>query len=182
MKIQDPEQLRTWQAAHKFKLEVYRLLKSSPAASRDFKYVDQVRDAASSVESDIGEGFRRVHAAVICQFLTYALSSLQEATTRVKDGVDREHFTAAEARLSLVLGEDCKRYMKNWWDSLQKYLPPEKRGPFRSRKRPKKLRPKSTESTRSTKGPSESGSATHADAVDSSDSSDSSDSMDSMDS
>src|SRR5262245_45407473 len=71
-KVRDPEQLRSWQAAHRFKLEVYRLIDDSSRASRDFRYRDQVRDAASAIESDIGEGFRRYFPGVICQFLTYA--------------------------------------------------------------------------------------------------------------
>src|SRR5262245_37212282 len=32
-KIREPEQLRAWQTAHQFKLEVYRLIEASPGAS-----------------------------------------------------------------------------------------------------------------------------------------------------
>ena len=145
MRIQEPEQLRSWQAAHRFKLEVYRLVKSKVSALRDYRYRAQVRDAASDVESDIAEGFRRYYPGMICLFLTYALASLEETTTRVKDGVDRGHFTAPEIGHSLRLGEDCRRYMKNWWDSLQPLLPPEKRGPFRPQIRPGRKRPRTPE-------------------------------------
>jgi len=136
-KIREPEQLRSWQAAHQFKLEVYRLLDDSAAALRDFRFRDQLRDAASDIESDIGEGFKRFYPSVICQFLTYALSSLEEAVTRVHDGITRGYFPAKDAQLSLQLGQDCERYVTNWWKSLQPYI---KKKTDRPRHRPQKRR------------------------------------------
>ena len=97
MKISEPEQLRCWQAAHAFKLEVYRLVESSPGASRDFRYRDQLRESARAPESDIAEGFRRR-----CPALGY--------------------FSAAASAHALSLGDDCDRHTLNFHDSQQRLI------------------------------------------------------------
>jgi len=41
------------------------------------------------------------------QFVRCALGSLEEAKTRVRDGVDRGYFSAADANAALTFGNRC---------------------------------------------------------------------------
>ncbi len=119
------EELRAFQAAREFKLEVYRLFDASPSAAQDFKYRDQLFSAVSDAESDVAEGFHRWVAGEFAHFLSFALSSMAEARVRLQDGVDRRHFTPSEAQKALELGERAIRTAKALRTSLE---------PFRKRR------------------------------------------------
>jgi len=99
--------LVAYQLAVEFKLLVYRLLEERPAARRDFRYCDQLRDAASSVESNLAEGWRRYLAGDMAQFVRVALASLEEAKVRLGDGVHRRHFSESDCREALAIGDRC---------------------------------------------------------------------------
>jgi four helix bundle protein len=58
------EELVAYQLAQEFKREVYRLIDASKGATRDFKFRDQLRDSASGVPRNIGEGFACFGGAV----------------------------------------------------------------------------------------------------------------------
>lgn len=105
-RIQD---LIAFQTAREFKLEVYRLLKGSPSAQRDYRFTAQLRDAASGVESNISEGFHRFSAAEAEAFMRYALASLAEARTRLTDGAHREHWPLESCETALRWAERCRR-------------------------------------------------------------------------
>ena len=90
------EEVIAWQLAVKMKLEVYRIVNGSLAASRDFKYRDQIFAAASGAEMTIAEGFVRFRALQVIQFFTYARASLEETKRWLADGVHRGYFKPAE--------------------------------------------------------------------------------------
>ena len=90
------------QFIQRFKLEVYALIKRTPALRTEFRYVSQIREAAANAASDVSEGFKRGRPAEFATFLRYSLSSLSEARTRLLDGIDREYFTAEQARDALL--------------------------------------------------------------------------------
>ena len=52
-------EIKAYQAARALKLEIYRLVKSRPAAHEDRRFRTQIFEAAASVEINIAEGFRR---------------------------------------------------------------------------------------------------------------------------
>ena len=64
-----------YQLALSFKREVYRLVNSNPSARRDYKYRDQLFEAASGIEGTMSEGFGRWGAAEFAQFIRYSLGS-----------------------------------------------------------------------------------------------------------
>jgi len=109
MGVRDVEELRAWQHARAFKLEVYRLLAQSREAQIDQRYRHQLADAASGGEANIAEGFRRFLATDFARFVSYAVASIEEATRRLQDGVDRGYFTAASAHHGLQLGRTAGR-------------------------------------------------------------------------
>ena len=79
MGVKRLEDLVAFQLAVEFKLEVYRLIRESPAARRDFRFRAQLSDASASVEACLAEGWHRYVAGEFVTFLRYARASLAEA-------------------------------------------------------------------------------------------------------
>ena len=55
MGVKKLEELVTLQVALEMKLEIYRLVNEHPAAARDYKFRDQIFEAAKSVENNIAD-------------------------------------------------------------------------------------------------------------------------------
>jgi four helix bundle protein len=96
---------------------VYALIASGPASS-DFKFRDQIRDAAASATRNIREGFGRFHPHDFARFMDYAIASTMEVQDCLDDGVDRGHFTSNKtikagrlAVRSLQISKGLKRYL-----------------------------------------------------------------------
>lgn len=104
MAVKAVEELVAFQLAVEFKLAVYRLVRACRQPI-DFKYQSQLFDAASAVEADLSEGFKRNVPGEFAQFVRYAAASLAESRTRLGDGIHRAHFTEAECREALDLGK-----------------------------------------------------------------------------
>ena len=92
MGVKRLEDLIAFQQAVAFKREVYAIVGKHPRADRSFRYRDQLFDAASGVESNIAEGWRRISEPDMIRFFRYATSSLEEARVRLLDGADRGYF------------------------------------------------------------------------------------------
>jgi four helix bundle protein len=122
MGVKRVEDLRAYQQARLFKLEVYRLIDDSPAAQKDWKFRSQLAEAAASNESNVREGFRRFTAAEMARFLVYALASLSEALGRVQDGIDRQYFRAEDCSNAFALGDTSDRTTTALFSSLQRFI------------------------------------------------------------
>ena len=121
MSVRRLEDLVAYQLAVRFKLKVYHLVRSHPAARRDYRYCAQLQDAASSVEANIAEGWRRFAAKDMSVFLRYALGSLEETKSRLQDGVHRGYFTVSECSEALELGNRCGAATMGLWKSLKPF-------------------------------------------------------------
>jgi four helix bundle protein len=113
------EDLVAFQLANEFKREVYRLIDSSPGATRDFKFKDQTSDAAAGIERALNEGFHRRLDTEFVHFLRYALASLAEAKGHVRDGVDRRYFLAEGCRPALALAQRCEDVTNELFKKVQ---------------------------------------------------------------
>jgi four helix bundle protein len=90
--VRDFEDLVCWQLSRALVSEVCAETARGPA-SRDFKFRDQIRDAAASAPRNIAEGFGRFSPADFARFLRYAVASLAETRNHLRDGEDRGYFT-----------------------------------------------------------------------------------------
>lgn len=129
MGVKRLEDLEAFQLAVQLKRAVYQLVDSNVRARSDWRYRDQLFDAALGGESNIAEGWQRYNAGEIAQFLRYAMASLAETDRRLRDGVDRNYFTLSDVE---PLRRTCSRTLgatTNLWKSLQ---------PFIKKKRPGK--------------------------------------------
>jgi four helix bundle protein len=107
MAVRRLDDLVAYQLALNFKLAVYAVVRQHARALADRRYCDQLFDAASSVEANVAEGWRRYVARDMCLFLRYALASLEEARRRLLDGVHRGYFTLEECDEALELANRC---------------------------------------------------------------------------
>ncbi len=127
------EDLAAFQLAVEFKLEVYRLIRVNPGASRDFRFRAQLSDAAASVESCLVEGWHRYVAGEFVTFLRYARASLAEAERWLGDGVARGYFEPHAIAQSLDTAGRCGAALTNLRKSLEPFTA---RNQKKSRNRP----------------------------------------------
>jgi four helix bundle protein len=139
------QDLIAWQTAELFKEEVVRLVETSVAATRDFKFRSQILEAASGVSSSIVEGFLRFRPREFAHFLDYALGSLGEAELRLHDGIRRGYFEARDCEAAFHLARRCltasvrlKRSQERFGDGRR---PPRPQSGRRPAKQPKRKRP-----------------------------------------
>ena len=104
-----------------FKLEVYRLIRESPGASRDFRFQNQLSDAAASVEACLAEGWHRYVAGEFVTFLRYSRASLGEAERWLHDGVARRYFEPTTISSALDTASRCGAAITNLRKSLEPF-------------------------------------------------------------
>lgn len=115
------EDLAAFQLAVEYKLEVYRLIRESPAASRDFRFRAQLSDASASVEACLAEGWHRYVAGEFVTFLRYARASLAEAERWLGDGVARGYFEPHTIAKSLDTAGRCGAALTNLRKTLEPF-------------------------------------------------------------
>jgi four helix bundle protein len=123
MTVRKVEDLTTYQFAEEFKLAVYAVIANSPSAQRSLKYREQLQDAASGIERVIAEGFGRRNPAEFVQFLRYALASLAESRTCLRDGIHRKYFTPAECEPAFIWARRCRRTLLSLLTSQRRRIP-----------------------------------------------------------
>ena len=96
--------------------------------ARDFRFCDQINDAALDATSDVAEGFARYYPREFARFLDYAISSLEEVRVRTEAGYRRGHFTAETTSNLLQLCARASKATRNFraylWTVDPKKLPP----------------------------------------------------------
>jgi four helix bundle protein len=106
-----------WQLANELKLGIYRMAEFPPIKS-DFRFRDQLIDAAASAPRNIAEGFGRRTHREFAQFLNIARGSLMECQNHLQDAVDRRYLGTADcATLTSLAQRTCGAVAR-----LQRYL------------------------------------------------------------
>jgi four helix bundle protein len=90
------EELVVWQLADELRTKIHAITAHGPA-SRDCRFCNQLRDAASSVARNTAEGFGRYQHGESAQFLTIARGSAFEVKDHFKDGAARKYWSATSA-------------------------------------------------------------------------------------
>lgn len=91
----DFRELVAWQLARQLKMRAEEICQRS-SASQDFKYRDQLRDAAASAPRNIAEGFGRFRHKEFAQFVRIAKASEVEVLNHFVDGVDKAYISKEE--------------------------------------------------------------------------------------
>ena len=101
------KELIAWQLAEQFKNEVHGVLQASTAPRKTSPMREQLTGAASSVTSNIAEGFLRFAPGDFKRFLDYALGSLGEAEGRLADGIQLGYFDAVSCEKAFRFARRC---------------------------------------------------------------------------
>lgn len=107
------DDLIVWQLACQFEAGVLDLVRGT-RGPLDFKFVSQLTDAATSVPSNITEGFHRFRAGEFAQFVRYSRGSLAEAEKRLHTGVRRNYFAQADVDPLLRLARRLGKALTNF--------------------------------------------------------------------
>lgn len=94
------EDLEIWQEARKLSKEIILIAKTTELKT-DFKFKEQIKDAAGSVMDNIAEGFERNGNGEFRQFLSIAKGSAGETRSQVYRLFDND-YTNEERLKSLV--------------------------------------------------------------------------------
>lgn len=107
------EELVAWQKAHQLTLEIYRLTKSFPKEEL-YGLTSQIKRAATSVPSNIAEGFQRRGKADKCKFFNIAQASLEEARYQLILARDLDYAdTSTAMKLADETGKLLGSYMRS---------------------------------------------------------------------
>lgn len=100
MPVKGFEDLRIWQAAHALALQIYQVTAGFPG-SELYGLTNQIRRAASSVASNIAEGYGRFSRSEYTHFIYYARGSLMETKSLMYLAKDMG-YVGAEAATGLL--------------------------------------------------------------------------------
>ena len=119
-------ELHAWQLADELRRAIVAIT-TTPPASLDRRFCDQLRGAAASVSANIAEGYGCYSSADFARFVTIAKASLAETQDRLRDGVDRGHIRSETAADLLKLAARCDRVLAALrvylWRAAGKSLP-----------------------------------------------------------
>lgn len=113
------DELVAYQLSLELKKRVFAVLYNSPAA-RDAKFAGQVSDAASSIASNIAEGYYRFNPSEFANFVKYSRSSLQEVRTRLPDGAAKGYYGDADIADILAMSDRLSRVLGGLYFSLRR--------------------------------------------------------------
>jgi four helix bundle protein len=113
------EDLECWQAARRFRREVYRSSRL-PAFSRDYALVGQIRRAAISIGSNIAEGFERGGNRELVQFLSNAKGSAGETKDQLYVALDEGYVSQAQFETAYAMGDSTSRLVGGFMSYLRR--------------------------------------------------------------
>ena len=87
--------LKVWQKAHELVLKIYRITKEFPNEEK-FGLVSQLRRSASSIPTNIVEGFKRKSKRDYAHFLNLADASLEETKYHIILSKDLDYINGDE--------------------------------------------------------------------------------------
>jgi four helix bundle protein len=107
-RIESFEDIDAWKKARQLTREVYKLTRDG-IASRDFRYIDQIRSACCFIMSNIAEGYERDGNAEFRQFLYIAKASAGEVRSQLYIGLDVGYFSELDFNRLMGLVLDIVR-------------------------------------------------------------------------
>jgi four helix bundle protein len=111
------QDFKAWQLAHELNTKVFEMT-SRPPACHDFKFRDNIRDAADSAQRNFPEGFGRFAPGDFARFLDHSRASLLETKNELGVGLARAYFREEDFKVADSL---VNRALKTL-SGLQKYL------------------------------------------------------------
>jgi four helix bundle protein len=101
MQVKHFEDREIWKEARRLTNEIYSLT-SAPKFAKDFSLRGQIQGAATSIMSNIAEGFERAGNQEFAQFLSVAKGSSGEVRSQLYVALDQGYITANESEKLLI--------------------------------------------------------------------------------
>jgi len=96
MKINKFEDIKAWQEARIFVRSIYDCSNRNREFSRDLRFKSQVTSSATSIMSNIAEGFSRRSNKEFIQFLFIAKGSIAESQSQLYTSLDLKYISQEE--------------------------------------------------------------------------------------
>lgn len=109
--------LRMWQQAHCFVLEMYSLTATYPKHEL-FGLVSQFRRAAISIPANIAEGYKRLSRTEKLRFFNIAQSSLEECRYYIILSKDLNYIDNNQSEKLNTLLEDTSKSLNNYCEKI----------------------------------------------------------------
>lgn len=109
--------IKAWQKAHEMVLEIYRVTESFPPPER-FGITSQLRRSASSVATNIVEGYKRRSAKDFAHFLNIADGSLEETKYHLLLAHDLTYMDSKDYERLLLMAEEVGRMLSGFQRKL----------------------------------------------------------------
>ncbi len=111
------QDLRVWQQAKSFTVQVYKITRSFPK-EETYGLSDQMRRASNSICANIAEGFSRFHTKDKVKFYYNARGSVSESTSHVLVANELKYLSSeAAAEMNLQL-ENIKQMINGMINSI----------------------------------------------------------------
>ena len=118
-KVGDFTELRTWQAARKLRLELYRLTNNFPEEEK-FGLAAQIRRAAVSVTANLAEGYGRFSYQENIQFCRQSRASVYELRDHLTTALDAGYLSRDKFRELNTVALDVTRLLNGYIRSTKK--------------------------------------------------------------
>ena len=96
------QQFKAWQLAAELNSKVFARTSAPPSYS-DFRFRNNIRDAADSAERNFPEGFGRFAPGDFAHFLDNSRASLLEVENELAVGLDRGYFSKEDVDAATLL-------------------------------------------------------------------------------
>jgi four helix bundle protein len=114
MKIEKFEDIQAWQEARILVEMIYGAIKLNKSFYNDYKFREQITDAAVSIMSNIAEGFSRRSNKEFIQFLFISKSSAAEVQSHLYVALDQEYMTKPQFNMMYDQADKICRYVSNF--------------------------------------------------------------------
>ena len=113
------EEIEAWQKARELTRAVYQASRKGDF-SKDYALRDQVRRAATSVMSNIAEGFERGGTTEFIQFLAVAKGSAGELQSHLYVALDEGYLSQQEFAKIMAMAASAKRLIAGFMSYLRR--------------------------------------------------------------
>jgi four helix bundle protein len=118
-KVGDFTELRTWQAARRLRMALYRVTRTFPEEEK-FSLTAQIRRAAVSVTANIAEGYGRFSYQENIQFCRQSRASVYELRDHLTTALDAGYLPRERCRDLEAMAMDVLRQLNGYIRSTKK--------------------------------------------------------------
>lgn len=116
--MQDFTQLKVWQKAHSFTVNLYKITSSFPS-TEIYGLTSQIRRAAVSIESNIAEGRGRGGDKEFSRFLNIALGSAYEVKCQIYIARDLGYIDTNKSNLLIEKIDEISKMLNSFNKQLK---------------------------------------------------------------